>query len=418
MVSKEKFNEELFIFLDSFFFAPIELEVLPYLCAMKKEKLAIGIIGAGIAGLTVGIMLQRMGHSIRIFEATPSIRGIGAGLGLAANAMKAFDLLDLGEEVREISQPLAEFKISDPRGNVFIQIDTERIAHNFGTGNFSVHRADLHAILNQKIPLDRLLTNRKLVDLQQNPDRVTALFEDGSKMEFDYLIGADGVNSGVRQALWTHTTPKYAGYWCWRGTVQLQPDQHIKGGAFWGAKGRFGITPLINNRIYWFACVNSKIDGEAKDFGLAELKDNFQSYPPQVLELLRLTTEEKLITGPIVDIDPLNRFYADRVLLIGDAAHATTPNMGQGAGMAIEDVAVLQDELQKGSAMDRAFQNFEKRRLDRTRYIIKNSRKAGKIAQSDSLVLNRIRNVLFRALPVSWTQFPLKRLYEEDFMKL
>lgn len=385
---------------------------------MGNDKIEIGIIGAGIAGLTVGIMLRNLGYSIKVYEASPSIRGIGAGLGLAANAMKAFDLLGLEEEVAGISQPLSEFKISDSRGKVFIQIDTERLAHNFGVGNFSVHRADLHAILNQKLPLDTIETNQKLVAVQQKSDRVTAIFENGNKGEFDYLIGADGVNSGVRQALWSNSIPKYAGYWCWRGMVQLKPDQKMKGGAFWGAKGRFGITPLTKNRIYWFACVNSKIEGNVRDFGTAELRRQFQSYPAPVRELLRLTKDEKLIKGPIVDIDPLSRFYANRVLLIGDAAHATTPNMGQGACMAIEDVAVLQDELQRAPDLDTAFQNFEKRRLDRTRYIIKNSRIAGKIAQSDNPVLNRIRNSLFRALPVSWTQFPLKRLYEEDFMEL
>src|SRR5690606_11430414 len=180
---------------------------------------------------------------------------------------------------------------------------------------------------------------------------------------------------------------------------------------------RFGITPLTQNRIYWYACVNSNLEDGIDRYGLNELKIRFRNYHRQIPELLEQTKTKDLISTPIVDIKPIDRFHFGNVLLIGDAAHATTPNLGQGACMAIEDVAVLQDELLKND-WHTACSNFEKRRLKRTHYITKTSNFAGKIAQSENKTLNFLRNHLIRILPDSMSQSQLKRLLEEDFMKI
>src|SRR5699024_7871874 len=134
----------------------------------------------------------------------------------------------------------------------------------------------------------------------------------------------------------------------------------------------------------------------------ADLQNHFHAYNG-VSELLRYSQEEKIISDAIQDIAPLKNFFFDRILLIGDAAHATTPNMGQGAGMAVEDVAVLKQELERNN-LQIAFQNVERRRLRRTAYIIKNSRRAGRIAQLDRKFYSTLRNWGFRNLPSAFTQ--------------
>lgn len=383
---------------------------------MEKNK-HIGIIGAGIAGLSVAYMLSKRGFQISIFESAEKIRGIGAGIGLASNAIKAFEYLGLAEEIQEISNPLTDFQVFTAKGKLLFSIDTKRIAKTFGKENYSIHRADLHSFLLRKNQEAKIFTGKKIIDLKRIKEKTLLTFADQSEVEVDFVIGADGVNSQVRQLLVPNSKPKYAGYWCWRGVVNYAKKDFEKSMAFWGKSGRFGITPLDENTIYWFACINSNLDGAASKYGLDQLKTHFKDYPDLVQKLLAVSVDEELIRGPVMDIDPLQKFIFPGAMLIGDAAHAATPNMGQGACMAVEDVAVFQDELNKND-FQQALINFEKRRLKRTRYIIQNSRRAGKVAQLNHLVLVRIRDLAFRCLPEKITQFPVRRLYEEDFMEV
>lgn len=384
--------------------------------SIKNQK-HIGIVGAGIAGLTAAIMLENQGYKISVFESAKNIRGIGAGIGLASNAMKAFEYLGLAEAIKEISNPLEDFRVCDAKGKLLFSIDTKRIQKNYQAGNYSIHRGDLHQYLISQIAAENVFLDKKLTGLKLHKDKVNLNFEDKSQVEVDYVIGADGVNSRVRQILLPKSEPRYAGYWCWRGVVNYSKKNPDKSMALWGENGRFGITPIGRDTVYWFACINSKLVGDIKNFGLKELQSHFQDYHPLVQKLLSVSKAEDIISGPIMDVKPLHQFKFSRMLLIGDAAHATTPNMGQGACMALEDVAVLQDELQRHSFSE-ACLNFQNRRLDRTKYITTNSRRAGKIAQLDNWFLIFLRNSLFRILPENLTQLPVKRLYEEDFMKI
>lgn len=376
-----------------------------------------GIMGAGIAGLTAGIMLEKLGFEVEIYEAADSVRGIGAGIGLASNAIKAFEYLGLDKEVIAISNHLHDFEICNAAGKTILSADTERIKQNYDTDNFAIHRADLHNFLSGKISSDKIYLNKRLRQFIQNKNEVLLEFEDGTSTSVDFLIGADGVNSRVRQQLIPNSEPRYAGYWCWRATVPHDFEGLQKSTEVWGKNGRFGMTPLKGNRIYWYACINSNLKDGVQDYGLDELKARFGEYFPMVREIFNLTQQKDLISTPIMDLKPIYNYHFGNVLLIGDAAHATTPNMGQGACMALEDVAVLHDELLKNE-MEMAFRNFEKRRLRRTHYITKTSWRAGKVAQSDNNLVIFLRDFLLRILPAGISQSQLKRLLDEDFMAI
>lgn len=373
------------------------------------------IIGAGIGGLTAGIMLEKLGFQVDIYEAGDSARGIGAGIGLASNAIKAFEYLGFDQEVIAISNHLRDFEICDYKGKTILSADTERITRNYNTDNYAIHRADLHQFLVSKVSTESIHLNKRLKGFYQENDGVVIEFEDRTNLKSDYLIGADGVNSKVRQLLIPKSEPRFAGYWCWRVTIKHDFEGLHKSTEVWGKNGRFGITPLKGNRIYWYACVNTNLKDGVKDFGLEDLKFRFKDYFPFISEILNLTEEKDLISTPIVDLAPIENYSFGNILLLGDAAHATTPNMGQGACMALEDVAVLQDELMKNE-VEITFINFEKRRLKRTHYITKTSRQAGVVAQSDNALIIYLRNNLLRILPDSITQSQLKRLLNEDFM--
>jgi len=382
---------------------------------MNKKFL---IAGAGIAGLTLAKVLQDLGYDYEIFEASSEVRGIGAGFGLASNAMKAFEILGMSDEVAPLGHMLEDFEIQDWQEKTILKADTERLRKNYNTDNFAIHRADLHRYLVSKIDSSKIKTTKKVRLFEQSYEKVVLHFEDGTSTEGAYLIGADGINSVIRQQLLKQSKPRYAGYICWRAIVEDTTYHSKKSIETWGANGRFGLTPLVNNQIYWYACVNTPLNSAVYNFTIDDIKKQFHDYSGQIRNVLQKTTQENLITAPIMDIKPINNYAFNRVLLIGDAAHATTPNMGQGACMAVEDVCVLFDELQQNETdVLTAFEQFNLRRLKRTHYIIDTSRLAGKVAQLENKFLIGLRNFAFRNLPQSLTQSPLEDLLEEDFMK-
>ncbi len=347
---------------------------------MSKKFL---IAGAGIAGLTLAKALQDLNYNYEIFEASPEVRGIGAGFGLASNAMKAFEILGLAEEVAPLGHMLEDFEIQDWKEKTILKADTERLRKNYNNENFAIHRADLHHYLVSKIDSNKIKTSKKIKFFEQSFEKVVLHFEDGTSTEGDYLIGADGEadNKSVIETI--------------------------------------GLTPLINHQIYWYACVNTKLNSEVYNYALSDIKNQFKDYSGQIRNTLQKTNPESIIATPIMDIKPINNYAFNRVLLIGDAAHATTPNMGQGACMAVEDVCVLYDELiKKDTDILLAFEHYNLRRLKRTHYIIDTSRLAGKVAQVDNKFLMNIRNFAFRNLPQSLMQSPLEDLLEEDFMRV
>jgi len=377
------------------------------------------IIGGGIAGLTTAIGLSQIGIEADIYESAVVLKGIGAGFGLAANAMQALSHFGLQEEVLQLGHLLPDYNILDQWGGVLVSPDTARLSERYSQSNFAIHRADLHQFLLSKIDNDRLHLGKRAIGLTQNEEINTVTFEDGNTIEIDYLIVADGVKSPLRQLLNPDAKPRYSGYTCWRGTLDNTYIQLKKGTETWGARGRFGMTPLVNNCIYWYACINAKAnDAVYKNWTTADLQLHFADYHAPIARIIQETKPEHLIWNDIIDIKPLSRFAFDSILLIGDAAHATTPNMGQGACQALEDAAVLIDELKNEKNTRIAFHNFEKRRLTRTRYITETSWNIGKVAQWENPILVKVRNVLMKNLPNNLQQRKLNKLLNVDFMDI
>lgn len=376
----------------------------------------ITIIGGGIAGLTAAIAFQKAGYAPVIFEAAETLRPVGAGLGLAANAIKALDKLGIKNKVIEKGRLLSSFTIKDEKDKAIVYTDSLKISREYGLDNFTIHRAALHEALLAEIPEAALHTGRKCIDITFEKNIIRLLFEDGSRFDTDYLLVADGIHSPVRQKLVPGSAPRFAGYTCWRGVIDNSTLKIDSSYEIWGSKGRFGAIPLAGSKLYWFATINSTPNNPRfKNFTLDHLKEWFSGYPPETGVILDRTPEDALIWNDIMDLKPLPKYAFGPVLLLGDAAHATTPNMGQGACQAIEDAAVLYDELLKGNEPDSVFLRFEKRRLSRTHFITNQSARIGKIAQATHPLMIRIRNTLFRFLPGSIRDKQFKKLYNTDF---
>lgn len=377
------------------------------------------IIGAGVAGLTAAIGLQSIGKEFIVFEQSALAKGIGAGFGLAANAMQAFDFLGLKDQVEKIGQHVSTYNILDHKGNILLAPDTKALSSKYNQSNFTVHRADLHQFLLSKIDNSKVKLNKRAIRFEQSQQSITLYFADGTQHKCKYLIIADGVKSPLRQQLVPSAIPRYSGYTCWRATIDNATIQLDKGSETWGKKGRFGMTPLVHNRIYWYACINSTENNSIfKHYNISDLTQHFKSYHPPIPQILAQTNDTDLIWNDIIDIKPLKQLAYGNILLIGDAGHATTPNMGQGACQALEDVAVLVDELKIKSEVSLAFKAFEKRRLARTKYITDTSKSIGEAAQWDNPILIFVRNTVMKNLPSHLMQRNLHKLLSVDFMEI
>ena len=375
----------------------------------------ITIIGGGIAGLTTAIALQQAGYSYQIFEAADSIKAIGAGLGLGANAIQAFNRLGLDKEVIALGRELPSFTIYDQQGVAITKTNNEAIRKKYGVNNFTIHRAALYELLLSKIDRSALFTGKRIIDFEYT-DTYNLKFEDGSIRQAGAVIVADGIHSPIRKKLLPKSLPRYAGYTCWRAVIDNSSLQLTETSETWGTNGRFGIVPLAGNKIYWFACVNAAANDPAiKNFRVKDIQERFKNYHAPIPAILQHTTDDLLIWNDIIDIAPVNKYAYGKMLLIGDAGHATTPNLGQGACQAIEDAVVLGDELKHNLSIETAFSQFEKRRLKRTHYIINTSRAIGRVAQVENKLMSAARNSLFRMIPASFNEKQLDKLYRVDF---
>lgn len=375
----------------------------------------IAIVGGGIGGLCTAIALQKAGLETIVFESSPEFKPVGAGLMLGNNAIRALAKLGLDQVVVEAGRILEAIIICDKKGKPLSKMNTKFVSEQFGTDNVAIHRAALHEILLRNLKSDTLAFGKKCVDFYQEGKKVRLKFEDGTEETVDYVIASDGIHSVFRKKLIPNSSPRYAGYTCWRGVVnigQSELDQDVATET-WGSNGRFGIVPLAEHKVYWFACVNAPMnDSETSTFRKNKIYSIFKDYHNPIPKLINATKDEDIIRNDIIDIAPIKQFAFGRVLLIGDAAHATTPNMGQGAGQAIEDAIFLASCLNKTLKIEDAFKHFEILRVKRTAKIIKMSRRIGHVAQSRNPIIINIRDSMLRRVTPSSQLRRLKFLYD------
>lgn len=376
----------------------------------------IGIVGGGIAGLSAALALQNIGINATVFDAAPKFAPVGAGLALAANAMKGFQRLGIADQVIAEGNCLDGFHILDANGRLINRTDSRAMSEKYGLDNFVIHRANLHAVLLKQLSAASLLVNKKAIRFSSSGHGVTLHFQDNTTADFDHILVADGLHSAVRQQLLPAAKPRYAGYTCWRGVIDNPGFTAQYASETWGKAGRVGWTPLAHEKIYWFACINApENDPAMRDMTAHGLQQHFINYHSPIPELFAHTKPEELLWHDIHDVAPISRFAFQDILLLGDAAHSTTPNMGQGACQAIEDAVVLADELRKDFNFNAAAQRFEKRRLSRTRWITKQSRFLGEVAQSTNPIFMSARNFLLRYLPQAVNEKQLEKVYRVDF---
>jgi 2-polyprenyl-6-methoxyphenol hydroxylase-like FAD-dependent oxidoreductase len=356
----------------------------------------IAIAGAGIGGLTLGCALARHGRPFCLFERAAELRPAGAGIALSANAFHALAHIGLEAQVRACGLELGIADICDPQGHVLLNVRLQDLP---GGGTVAMTRASL-----QRTLLDALgnpvQSGCAVVSYQPNPGGVRVHLANGETIEAELLVGADGLHSTVRRTMRGDEAPRYSGQTSWRALVNNVPlADSRRVSESWGPGQRFGFVPVGGGRVYWFAVANAPAgERDATDPRL-DLEKRFTGWHAPIRELIAITPPDSILRTDIFDRPPIDRWVDGRAVLLGDAAHPMTPNMGMGGCQAIEDAVVLADALQREASIDAALARYQTRRIARANSFLVRSFRAGQLAHLRAPPLRWLRDRVLSVIP-------------------
>jgi 2-polyprenyl-6-methoxyphenol hydroxylase-like FAD-dependent oxidoreductase len=272
-----------------------------------------------------------------------------------------------------------------------------------GAPAVGIHRATLHEVLLDHVGRDLLHLGRTATHYELSTEGAKLHFADGSVATGDALVAADGIRSICRQQLLGDGEPTYSGYFCWRGIAPRSPALPSNwGGEFWGTGLRFGGCCIDGQRLYWFAVTDGPKDQtDEKVRSKATVLETFKDFSQAIRDIIASTPEEAIFRSDIADRKPVTTWGEGRLTLLGDAAHAMTPNLGQGACQAIEDALVLGLQLHATSDVPAALRNYEKLRQPRSNKVVTAAHMLGAIGQWHNPAGVLLRNQLFRVIPSS-----------------
>jgi 2-polyprenyl-6-methoxyphenol hydroxylase-like FAD-dependent oxidoreductase len=376
-----------------------------------ETKRTVLIAGGGIGGLTLGVALRRAGFSVRVFERAASLRPIGSGITMQTNAMLAFRTIGLDTAVAAAGHAMQRGSILDWRGRSLGTMLVSEMAAELGAPMIIIHRARLQEVLQEALGPEPLTLGTKVVGFREEPGSVFARLSDGTEVQGELLVGADGLRSTVRAQLLNDGEPRYAGYTSWRGVCEeagvADPSATSES---WGAGLRFGIVPLGQGRTYWFATANTRVGGVDAPDAHAELLPRFGHWHAPVRVLIEKTPAATIVRTDIHDRPPVQSWGRGRVVLLGDAAHPMTPNMGQGGGQALEDAAVLARCLAAEPELPAALARYQALRLPRANGFVSQSRRLGEMGQWENPLACWARDRLFQLVPQSSIRSNLRRV--------
>ena len=364
----------------------------------------IVIIGGGIGGLAAAASLKARGISSTIYERALELREVGAALALWPNATRVLKRIGVLEDLVGRAHVPPAGALRDFRGRVLAKLT----AMETDVPTIFAHRADLHRAIISAIPKESLCLGKMCTGIQREGKRVRAVFGDGSDSGWaDGLIGADGIHSVIREQTLQDGAPEYRGYIAWRGVANFHSTDEVVGES-WGRGQRFGFIPLGGGRIGWWATANkpgsqgNETCASASAKWKHELLQRFKGWHDPIPTLLESTPESAILCNAILDRAPPGKprpWGEGPVTLLGDAAHPTTPNLGQGACMAIEDAAVVAHALASIPDIAAAFRVYEQTRFARTAMIVRESLKMGRMGQWQNAMACTFRNMLLKMAP-------------------
>jgi 2-polyprenyl-6-methoxyphenol hydroxylase-like FAD-dependent oxidoreductase len=331
------------------------------------------VVGGGIGGLTAAVALRQVGWQVTVLERAARFGEIGAGITLLSNGLRCLDVIGLGDAVRGSGMPVLAMGMRTEKGRWLSRIDGDGadLEARTGTTALVLHRAELHKILRDALPAAALIAGVATTGIHGGEDGGPAEvhFRDrdrDSVLRAELVVGADGVHSWVRAQRWPDApAPVYSGSTSWRA-VSTQPSAAVTEMSLsWGQGTEFGVMPLVDGRTYWYGAANAG-EGQRNPDELGELRRQFGTWHEPIPAVLAHTQPQAVLRHDIYWLPKLDSYRRGSVVLLGDAAHAMTPNLGQGGGQALEDAITLAAAVSSTRDVATALTDYDHERRART----------------------------------------------------
>ncbi|MGV9557562.1 FAD-dependent monooxygenase [Streptomyces sp. NPDC003522] len=362
------------------------------------------VAGGGIGGLTAAVALRRRGWHVTVCERATALTDAGAGIVLAPNALRALASVGLDPGLWAGDALPGQVGLRTPDGTWLRRSDSDELSARYGLPARAVHRGFLTGTLAAALPADVVHLGVSVTGVDDAGDAVTVRTSAGD-LSADVVLAADGIRSALRGQLFPgHRGLRHAGEAGWRAVLPGAGPSVRQAVETWGRGERFGVVPLADGRVYLYATAVSGPGAPPTDHR-AELTRRFGAWHSPIPELLDRLNRRDPDQAGVMHHDlhelaaPLPRFHAGRTALLGDAAHAMTPNLGQGGCQAVEDAVVAAHLLASGDDVPAALAAYTKARRRRTTRIGRRSRRVGELARISHPLAASVRNLAVRATP-------------------
>ena len=352
--------------------------------AVEKSGKRILIIGGGFSGMSAAIELRKQAYAVDLVEIDPGWRSYGAGISLGGATLRAFRTLGILDEFLRLGWASDGLDLHLPTGQKIGSLPTPRIAGPDVPGGGAIMRPVLARILADATRASgtHVRLGCTFTSISQDADGVDVCFTDGQRQRYDLVVGADGLYSKVREALFPGAPkPRYSGQCVWRAVLPRPPE--VDRTMLWlGPKVKTGINPVSNDEMYLFVTEDRALQEHVDPASFAKmLADLLAPFSAPLMQTIRgqLNESSHIVYRPLEGLLIPRPWHMGRVVLIGDTVHATTPHLASGACIGIEDAIVLADELASPNTLDQALARFQARRWERCRMVVENSGRLGDI---------------------------------------
>lgn len=354
------------------------------------------IIGGSVAGMSCAIQMRKIGIEVDLIDIDPTWRTFGAGITVTGPTLRALRTVGVVDQVVAEGATWNDALVHDKSGKLLQRVTFAPLAQDLPSVG-GIMRPVLHRILSARTRAEGVSVHLgvSVAGLRDRGARIEVLFSDGRSDEYDLVVGADGIFSKTRAQVFPEAAkPIFTGQVVYRLLAE-RPAGFDRSNFFMGEDYKVGFNPVSPTHMYMYllhpAASNPWIEPEDQPQKLYEAMEGFGGFVPQIRETVRTVNASSVNYRPLEVLLHPAPWFRGRVVLIGDAAHATTPHLASGAGMAIEDGIVLSEEMQSGKSLDEALQRFMVRRFERCRMVIDNSVQLGRIEMTHGSPIEHAR---------------------------